>query len=263
MAPRQSEFMTKLTRGYKRVNYKNNPLIEVIYQLRFPQLLAIDDKPPSDFQNRIIKNFPILEISSSIPLFVGTSELKPVPAKAYTFFSSDRHSKVSLTSSFISVSTDKYTRWEDFIAVLRNVILAFRKSLPEQQDRTTRMGLRYRNVIDRKAIGKANSKWDELINPQLLGLLKAGVMPETTARSAHCLYTLDFGDVTSLFQHGLWAQAEATGYFLDYDFYIEKEQALSLSEVMRLANDLHKWVGPLFRWSITDNLHGALKPSKL
>jgi uncharacterized protein (TIGR04255 family) len=265
MPSRQSPFTAQLSRGYKRAIYKKNPLIEVIFQLRFPQLLTIDEKPPSGFQSRISRDYPFLEVANSLPLFVGSNEAKSAPARAYTFFSSDKLSKVSLTSSFVSFSTNKYTRWEDFLSSTKAVIKAFRVSFPEHQDNTTRTGLRYRNIIDRASFGLPNAKWDDLINPKLLGLLQSGVIPEETVRSAHCFYTLTLGEVTALFQHGLSSQSDGatSSYFLDYDFYIEEETKLSTQQVATRASLLNKWVGPLFRWSITDKLHAALKPTQI
>ena len=41
-----------------RVTYRNNPLVQVICQLRFPPILKIDAEVPADFQESIRKDFP-------------------------------------------------------------------------------------------------------------------------------------------------------------------------------------------------------------
>ena len=42
----------------KRVRYKNSPLLEVIFQLRFPTILTINANPPVEFQEKIRNEFP-------------------------------------------------------------------------------------------------------------------------------------------------------------------------------------------------------------
>jgi uncharacterized protein (TIGR04255 family) len=263
MPPTQSSFLKKLANDYQRVVYKNNTLVEVIFQLRFPQLLVIDDRTPANFQSQVSKDFPFLEISTTLPLFVAATELKPAPTKTYTFFSLDKHKKISLTSNFISISTDKYTRWDDFLPHVRRVVSSFRKCFPEQQNISTRTGLRYRDVIDRAKIGMGEVRWDDLISPQLFGILRSGVLPAEMVGSAHSLYTLKVDGLTMLFQHGVLTNTDGlSSYFLDYDIYVDKEEELPTNKIADRANHLHKWIGPLFRWCITDKLHAALKPTR-
>ena len=42
----------------KRVKYNRCPLVEVIFQLRFPTILSINSKQPADFQEKIRKEYP-------------------------------------------------------------------------------------------------------------------------------------------------------------------------------------------------------------
>jgi len=45
----------------ERVIYEKAPLVQVICQLRFPQILRIESQLPVEFQERIRDAFPILE----------------------------------------------------------------------------------------------------------------------------------------------------------------------------------------------------------
>jgi uncharacterized protein (TIGR04255 family) len=47
----------------QRVIYNKNPLIQVVSQLRFPRILAIDEKQPVDFQEKIRQEYPLFEES--------------------------------------------------------------------------------------------------------------------------------------------------------------------------------------------------------
>lgn len=45
----------------KRVRYEKSPLVEVIFQLRFPTILSINARQPVEFQELIRKQFPFYE----------------------------------------------------------------------------------------------------------------------------------------------------------------------------------------------------------
>ena len=45
----------------KRVRYEKSPLVEVIFQLRFPTILSINAVQPVEFQELIRKEFPFYE----------------------------------------------------------------------------------------------------------------------------------------------------------------------------------------------------------
>ena len=49
----------------ERVRYDINPIYEVILQLRFPPILAINAKDPVEFQESIRKQFPIYQLQIS------------------------------------------------------------------------------------------------------------------------------------------------------------------------------------------------------
>ena len=57
-----------------RCNYQNNQLMEVICQLRFPEILAISAKAPVDFQEAIRGEFPQYAVrqESPAPRITGT-----------------------------------------------------------------------------------------------------------------------------------------------------------------------------------------------
>jgi uncharacterized protein (TIGR04255 family) len=57
----------------RRVIYDKNPLTEVISQLRFPTVLAIEAEIPAAFQERIRFDYPMFDDGSG----VGPAELVP------------------------------------------------------------------------------------------------------------------------------------------------------------------------------------------
>ena len=104
----------------KRVKYKNCPLVEVIFQLRFPTILSINTKQPAEFQEKIRRDYPYYDegIEEQNELLLNANgkaaQVKTNQNKNYSFISIDETYKVNLTSTFIAISTRKYTQWEEF-----------------------------------------------------------------------------------------------------------------------------------------------------
>ena len=116
---------------YKRVKYNKSPLVEVIFQLRFPTILSINSKQPVDFQEKIRECYPLYqeEIEQQNELFIAPdgnpAQIRQSQNKNYSFISADGLFKVNLTSSFIAISTMGYTQWEDFTRHIEFVVPLF------------------------------------------------------------------------------------------------------------------------------------------
>ena len=90
-----------------RCRYGAHQLAEVICQLRFPEILAISEKAPVDFQEAIREDFPqfIKRMERPAPTLTGTPgamTLQNQPATVnYQFSSADGVWRVNLTGKFI------------------------------------------------------------------------------------------------------------------------------------------------------------------
>ena len=109
-----------------RVIFNNNPLIKVICQLRFPRILSINESQPATFQDFIRQDYPLFNISvehqQQFSVDSIDKDIPPIPRVVqsekinnYRFSSADGFWHINLTSSFISLSTSNYSRWEDFL----------------------------------------------------------------------------------------------------------------------------------------------------
>ena len=83
--------------------FKRRQLLEVICQLRFPDILKIESTEPAEFQDRIRGEYPQYQkkVEQLPPQIVNG---KPVPqgtVNNYQFISEDGQWKVSLTKSFV------------------------------------------------------------------------------------------------------------------------------------------------------------------
>ena len=155
-----------------RVIYRNNPLKQVICQLRFPPLLRIESAVPADFQEAIRRTFPLLHESRTVDLPPGVpTELAEVVGKAlsqqvsYNFVTEDGAWSVSLTRDFVALSAAKYERWEQFIERLRPPV----EALVRLYDPAffSRVGLRYQNVLAPAHLGLGDATWAERSMPEL------------------------------------------------------------------------------------------------
>ena len=110
----------------ERVKYLKSPLAEVIFQVRFPNILRIAAEEPSAFQDAIRADFPLFSVNNNETIVEINGQRQSVgKTKNYQFISADSLSKVNLTNSFIAFSTLKYERWEFFKAVCEKVYVTF------------------------------------------------------------------------------------------------------------------------------------------
>ena len=93
-----------------RCHYRRSQLAEVICQLRFPEILAIEAKPPVDFQEAIREEFPQFQrrqeaAAPKITGVPGNMTLQNQPTTVnYQFASADGVWSVNMTSKFISLN---------------------------------------------------------------------------------------------------------------------------------------------------------------
>lgn len=136
---------------------------------------------------------------------------------------------------------------------------------------TTRLGLRYRDVIEREPLNLAGTPWHELIRPFLLGPLSPVALndlapPEEDVGSFISQATLRLNDCSLLLQGSLLTSVDGDtrAFLIDGDFFCEGNvDGDILSNKTNLAASLellHNNAGVLFRRCITEKLHNALGP---
>ena len=149
---------------YKRVRYQKSPLIEVVFQLRFPTILSINAKQPMEFQDKIREKYPFYQEGDEQQneMIIGPDgnpvQIKTSSAKNYAFISSEESYKINLTASFISIYTLKYTQWEEFRKHIEFVVPIFETVYKPAF--YTRVGLRYIDVINRENLGLEKVGWN-------------------------------------------------------------------------------------------------------
>lgn len=252
----------------QRVIYEQNPLAEVICQIRFPKILRIAAEEPAIFQDKIRDIYPLYDVekpdiaenlpanmSDMLALF-GRGSVEPI----YKFLTTDEKRLISLASEFVALTDKNYIRWESFYEQFD----VGKNALEDIYEPAfyTRIGLRYKDVIDLNALGLTNKNWDDLLNPRLIGLLG---LPELSVqpREIKSAAVLDLGlkDVKNArvtLRHGFSKTDDGEIYAIDADFFTNERSFPD--EVSPILSRFNRIAGDLFRWAISDELHDVLGP---
>lgn len=253
-----------------RCIYRRNQLGEVVCQLRFPEILTIEANVPAQFQEAIRAEFPHYSVRKEAPAprlagTPGNMTLQNQPqSNNYQFVSADGVWRVNLTSKFISLSCNRYTRWEDFAAKLDKPLAAFIQIYrPAFFDR---VGLRYLNFFSRKDLELEGTPWRELFQSQYLGLLAMeDVQEANTNRNTVDAELAIRGGCRAKIHAGPGLvkrngqQDTEVKFIFDQDLYMAGNVAVNLSA--GALQTLHSQADSIFRGAITDTLHDAMFPS--
>lgn len=257
----------------ERVIYRKNPLKLVLCQLRFPAILRIGKEAPADFQEKLRHEFPLfqeandaanLQLPDDLAQIIPSDVLDLMSARSnrrFQFMSRDKVWIISLTREFVAVETSRYTCWEEFRGYLELLLNA----LVEVYNPAflTRIGLRYQNAIDRRALGLEDVAWRDLLADFVLGPLAVNeTMNKATEHHGNALIRLDNEEDFVRMQHGLVMDKAVDSphimYLLDYDFHSSKE--MKTEDVITKLNEYNMLNRRLFRWCIQDRLHSAMGP---
>lgn len=256
----------------ERYLLRKNQLAEVICQLRFPEILLISAKPPVEFQELIRNDFPqyTLRKDAPAPKITGTpgnfSLEKQSAIINHQFVSADGRWKINLTGTFISLSCNRYTCWEDFAKQLDKPLAAFIQTYHPAYFQ--RVGLRYLNFISRKDLELENEPFSSLFQSPYLGLLGEEDVPEhSVARSSvdtelairgGCRVKIHAGP--GLIKKNGQQDGEVR-FIFDQDLFMPGNIPVNLSA--GALQTLHSQAYSIFRGAITDTLLDAMEPTSL
>lgn len=256
----------------ERCYYRNNQLQEVICQLRFPEILTISVNVPAAFQEAIRDEYPQYSARKEVPApkITGTPgqfQLENPPATVnYQFASTDGVWRVNLTSKFISIACTRYTRWEDFAAKLDKPLAAFIKIYKPAY--FERVGLRYVNIISRKALELESTPFKELVKSCYLGILAEEDVAEAAAsRCSVDLETSIRGGCKAKIHAGPGLvkrngkQDPEVKFIFDQDLFLPGKLPINLSA--GALQTLHGQAWSIFRDAISDTLHDAMEPKHI
>ena len=255
-----------------RCHYGSSQLVEVICQLRFPEILTINAVPPAAFQELIRSEYPQYSVSveTTPPKVNHTPEglrvQKQPEINNYCFTSTDGIWRVNLTSRFISLTCLQYTGWERFAKQLDMPLAAFIKTF--QPAHFERIGLRYLNFISREDLDLVGIPFSELIQPAFLGLLGEESMLEPNALRSSVDAEILLSNKCRAKIHAGPGIVKRNGqtdneikFVIDQDLFTTGN--VPISQSANALETLHRQAYPIFRSAITDKLHNAMDPEDI
>lgn len=258
----------------KRVIYRNNPLEDVVCQLRFQPILRIDTDVPAKFQESIRSNYPNFneesevvigipsEASQHLPADIVGQAIKSMGIKNYSFSSDDGLWKVNLTRTFLALSTKQYKKWEEFVANLQEPFEALMAIYSPGS--FSRVGLRYIDIIKRSKLGIETVPWRELLQPHVAGILTLPEIADSVTAFEN-VYNISL-DTDRNIARIVMKFVKATEndeicFMIDSDFSYTGKMASD--EILPKLQYFNVNASRLIRWAISSRLHDAMRPEEL
>jgi uncharacterized protein (TIGR04255 family) len=252
-----------------RVVYERNPLVEVICQLRFPTILRIASEPPVELQERLRGEYPVFReeqgglpgVPPEVSRVLTDLPLQLRAEPSYTFESEDGQRAISLSREFVAVTERNYEHWQGFSAQVELV-----KSAVEEiyaPSFYSRVGLRYQDMIDRETLDLADVPWQELVDTPIAGLLGSDEIRDDVRQTISITEVAvpEIQGASVRLQYGLAEREGQAGqvFVMDADFYTTERN--DPDNVFETLNAFNHHAGNFWRWSITERLRDALRPS--
>jgi uncharacterized protein (TIGR04255 family) len=241
------------------VPLQDTPLVRVIAQLRFPEILSVGQRERvAPFQEAIRARYPVLRMEQTQSFVLGSgSSVNVKPQVAWRFSDTTGHWRVSLTPEFLAIETTHYRSRADFFGRLRDVALALGEHIgPAQVDR---LGVRY---IDRLT-GSDLDNIANLLRPEVRGILGTPAAAHAVHTLTETMFTVDEDQV--LARWGLLPAGEtvdlaaiepatAPSFLLDLDMFSAGPLPFDVDAIVERAQRYAERVYTVFRWAVTDDL---------
>lgn len=249
-----------------------NSLIEVICQLRFPEILKIETGVPAAFQDAIRADYP--QYSKAVeqlpPQVADGKQIPQGTVNNHQFISDDGQWKISLTKGFIALSSHAYSRWEEFARRLDQILAAFIRIYEPAY--FSRVGLRYINAFNRKALELEQYAWRELITAGYLGLMgDEDAQERLFVKNEQSINVAMPGGARAGIKCGPGTMRKVnnrTGqttqepvFMLDLDLFMDGKTPIN--HTAPALNIVHANADGLFRGAVTDTLLEAMEPHDL
>lgn len=238
-----------------RLRFERNPLESVVWQMRFPPLLSIDDGAHvGRFQAAIRAEYPLAERGPD-----AAAGGRP----PWHFRDATDAWTVALHRDSLALETVDYTRFEDFRARLERVLAAAEETL--EITHTLRLGLRYVDHIDPPGASTPED-FARYLNEDLIGVV-AGPRLSPYVIDALQFIRLRISSHEMTVRHGfvgpLTGESDAPFYLMDTDAYRHEKEPYDRSRCMEVVDGFKRHCWSFFRQSIRDELVDYMRPVRL
>jgi uncharacterized protein (TIGR04255 family) len=239
----------------------NAPLVCVLGQVRFPQILAVEDKKVvAPFQEAIRKKYPKLQQERTYQLVFDNQEKEAVRSQSeaiWRFTDVNNHWRVSLASNFVTLDTSKYVSRQDFLERMREVLTAVNEHI--QPNLVERIGIRY---VDR-IVGSDVENISNLVRSELTNITASTFQEHILQSYNESLFQLPDTKETLLARWGLIPSnttfdpnviepIDQPSWVLDLDMSISENQEFDVEKILEDTKRFSERIYTFFRWSVTD-----------
>ncbi|MBI2119169.1 MAG: TIGR04255 family protein [Elusimicrobia bacterium] len=223
--------------------YEKSPLIEVVFEMRFPCEPAVECNRDKFYQE-IRENYPEVFVPRSFPS--GAVALEP-----YNFRKADGSFSVMISLNKLGISCLKYYSFESFKKETISICRIFEKLF--KIEKLNRVGLRYLNMIPFTR-EKGIIPIGRYLN---VGLNLPDIIPaEYQNLSIVFVSQIEKGSITTRIEPFL-SQSRAEFIVLDFDYVITENIILRNCE--NYINDSHQHTKQLFEKLITNDYRNLMR----
>lgn len=235
------------------------PLVRVIAQVRFPQILSVEKGDfVAPFQEALRGKYPLFQENQARGVRVDPSGFATfVPQVAWRLSSADGNWRVSLTPDFLAFETAKYTSRADYFARFGAVVHALAQHI--EPTHVTQLGVRYIDRITGDALGDI----DRLVREEVRGIKGKAVGTHASLVVSQSLFELPNTNtkVSARWGHlppnattdpaALEPIAEPS-FILDLDMIGAELRPFAVDAILTEAEQYSRRIYTIFRWVVTD-----------
>jgi uncharacterized protein (TIGR04255 family) len=241
----------------EEVPLQTAPLVRVIAQLRFPEILSVEKRDfVAPFQEATRSTYAVLRQEQVQAILLGPEGIvQPRPKIAWRFSDISGDWRVSLTSEFLALETTRYVSRSDFFDRLRFLADAVVEHIgPSQLDR---LGVRY---IDR-ITGAEVDAIANLVRPEVRGIVGTSIATQAVRTISESLFELP--NARLLARWGCLPPGETVdpsaiepapekSWILDLDMFSTAPMPFAVDQVVSEAQRYAERIYTVFRWAVTD-----------
>jgi uncharacterized protein (TIGR04255 family) len=229
----------------KKIIYKNAPLAETIFEIRFPGEPSIECKRDK-FYERIRERYPKVSVPISAP---G----KALALEPYKFEQENADWTLALSINKISMHCRKYLHFDAFKEEVIRLIAIFKKVFGEVS-KLDRTGLRYINMIP-FIREKETIPLRKYLNVSLN-------LPESISNDFSTMVVLfvsrtEGGSITTRIEPAISQDKKREIIILDFDY--AKEKNLNIRLIEKYLDESHSYTKMLFENLLSDDYKKIMK----
>lgn len=227
---------------------ENPPLKLVLCQMRFPHRVGLSDSELRPVQKAVEADYPDTEIGNLAGLTLGPTGMSAgEPERIFHFRSHGGAWTVTVTANSLSLETNAYVDFKDFLERWHNVATVVCGAL--DVSRQDRIGLRYVDELPCPP-NPGKSDLEKILIPALVGPVGANEHVESLVASMNELRFAQSPGACTL-RHGLVQKAdESFAYILDIDSYDESSADVNLEDQAKRLAVFNERAYSLFEWAV-------------